>query len=342
MTNGLPFDVLPGPPARPRQGRVLTAGGIVLAMAGMLLPAGVPLWLYGPDFFLAGAAVDPEPAETPLFWVALLVGLAAFYAGFVLIRVGRRMCARPAIEILAAGARAPVLFLRSFDDDDLVDPTPRMVPMGDLLRRRYEESIATALRDVGPMVSIGRPGSRLPELGGARLYVPDHAWQAAVTHLRQRAAAVVVVVGRSQGLWWEIVTSLREVPLARLLFVFPYVEEAARRRSLLRRWFQFDPARIPFATASYERMERERQARYRLFRERVQPQLKARLPQALGASQFLDFTDDGQARVLPLRRHGWHPVLMLTPSSARTAFDARRTLAPFVAKLAARPGRSAS
>jgi hypothetical protein len=297
-----------------------------MSLAGVMLPSLSLLLAYGPDYF------DSDPAETPLFWSALLIGLAGFYAGFALIHRGRRMCAKPALEVLAVDAP---LFLRSFSDDDLLDPTPRMVPFGDLLRRRYEESIAVPLGTIGPMVSIGRPGSTLAELGGARLFVPDHAWQEAVKYLRQRAAAVAIIVGRSEGLWWEISTSLQEVPLVRLLLVFPYVEDPVRRRSFLRRYFYFDPTRIPFTTAAYKRMEAERQARYKLFRDRVQPLLPAQLPETIGTSQFLDFTAEGHAGALPRRRPWWHAAMLLTPSSARTVFDVRRTLQPFVTKLAA-------
>ena len=235
--------------------------------------------------------------------------------------------------LLTGNAPSLVLFLRSFEDDDLLDPTPRMVPFGDMLRWRYEESVARPLRAIGPMVSIGRPGNTLPELGGARLYVPDHAWREAVQYLRERAAAVVIIVGRSEGLWWEITTSLRAVPHERLLFVFPYVEDTVRRRSFMRRSFNLDPVRTPFATGAYKRMEAERRARYALFRDRVEPLLQAPLPEALGTSQFLDFTADGQARALPRRRPWWYAVTLFTPSTARTVFNVRRTLQPFVTKL---------
>jgi hypothetical protein len=109
------------------------------------------LLAYGPDNFHA------DPDETPLFWLALLIGLASFYARFALIHRGRRMCGQPAIEELAEDASAPIPFLRSFLDDDLLDPAPWMVPFGALIRRRCEESIALPLGTIG---QCSAPGGR--------------------------------------------------------------------------------------------------------------------------------------------------------------------------------------
>jgi hypothetical protein len=243
------------------------------------------------------------------------------------------MRALPALDLLRRDRRPPVLFLRSFDDDDLIDPTPRMVPMGDWFPRRYEESLAKALRAVGPMITIGRPGEKLALLGAGRLFVPDHAWQAAVEHFRASAAAVVLMVGRSPGLWWEIESSLRLVPMQRLLIFFPYVEEAAKRRSLWQRFFHYHPANVPLSHKPHVRMEQERQARFALFRERMQPTLSHQLAETLGTALFIDFQTDGRPRALATVRPWWWFGTILTPSARRMVANVGRTLAPFVERL---------
>jgi hypothetical protein len=328
----LPFDTLPAPPCRPRAGALVIAAGIILMIIGVLAPT-LGLYLLDSGFDVEAADV----ADLLVYLVLLIPVLLGFYGGVWLIARGRRMRAVGATALLAETAPAPVLFLRSFDDDDLVDPTPRMLPLGDLFERRYEESLGSALEHIGPMVSIGRPGNRLVQLGGARLFVPDHAWRTAVAYLRKRAAAVLLVVGRSEGLWWEIESSLREVPLERLLFFFPYVEDARRRRSIWQRFFHVNPSRLPLSTKAYRRMEAERQSRYQLFRAQVQGLLTTPLPEALGRSQFVDFTADGQPRLLATVRPWWWPVTVFTPSSARMIVDLARTLRPFVDKLKKSP-----
>ena len=57
---------------------------------------------------------------------------------------------------------------------------------------------------VGPVVAIGKPGERLPQLGAARLYVDDDHWQETIDALMTRSALVVVRAGNTPNLWWEI------------------------------------------------------------------------------------------------------------------------------------------
>lgn len=325
----LPFETLPAPPYRPRRGGALIAFGVVLVVVGIVGPS-MALLALDPDYLLD----RDDVGDDPIFWVTTLVGFVGGVLGGVkLIGRGRRMRAVPALDVLRHDPRAPVLFLRSFDDDDLVDPTPVMVPLGDLFQRRYEVSLSKPLQGIGPMISIGRPGNKLALLGGARLFVPNHAWQAAVDFLRERAGAVVLVVGRSEGIWWEIESSMRAVPLRRLLFFFPYVEQADRRRSIWQRFFHYTPARTPLSSKAYKRMEQERQDRYALFRQRVQPLLSSPLPETLGRCQFIDFLPDGTPRALPTVRPWWWPIVFMAPSTARMMVNIPRTLRPFVQKL---------
>ena len=324
-----PFDTLPPPAFRPESGRRIVRLGTGLACVGLVVPVIVGV--------LAGAAIGIDSADSDAAGLvaaaSVLPAFAIFLGGTLLISRGRQLQALPAAELLRQDRRSPVLFLRSFDDDDLVDPTPRMVPLGDYFPRRYEETLAAALQPVGPMVSIGRPGDRVALLGGGRLFVPDHAWRAAVDYLRERAAAVVLVVGRTDGVWWEITTCLERVALQRLLFFFPYIEEAGKRRSVWQRLVFFHPAEIPLWNKPYRRMEREREARYALFRERVQPAFSRTLPETLGGALFIDFLGDGAPRALATVRPWWWPLAILSPSLRRMIVDPVRTLRPFVEKV---------
>jgi hypothetical protein len=326
----LPFDTLPPPPYRPGTGRSLTVVGALFILTSLGLPAS--LFLYaasGPDLEL-----NPnDPAGLGVVVFAALLSFTLVIVGALLIARGRQLRALPAQVLLAHDRREPILFLRSFDDDDLIDPTPRMVPLGDYFPRRYEESLAAALQAVGPMITIGRPGDQFELLGAGRLFVPDHAWKAAVAYLQARAAIVVLMVGRSEGIWWEITSSLTDIPRERLLFFFPYIEEAKKRRSVWQRLFFFHPANLPLSSRTYRRMELEREQRYALFRERVQPQLPGPLPGTLGSALFIDFQADGTPRALRTVRPWWWLVAIMTPSVRRMLVDYRRSLVPFVAKL---------
>jgi len=307
-------------------GWLLSGAGVVVIFAGLL---GVPAAL--------GGAGQPDGENLDLVAVPLI--FVAMVIGALLITRGRQWRILPAVESLRRDRRPPVLFLRSFDDDDLVDPTPRMIPLGAFFARTYEESLVGALNSVGPVVSIGRPTETLARLGSGRLFVPDHAWRTAVDHLRQCSAAVVVMVGRSDGVWWEITSCLDRVPRAALLFFFPYVEDAAKRRSWWRRLLAFHPAEVPLWSSPYRRMKREREARYALFRDRVGPLLAGKLPPTLGDSLFIDFLPDGSPRALKTVRPGWWPLALLTPSLRHMLANPAATLRPFVDKLGSLSGR---
>ncbi len=214
-----------------KKGQILIVSGSLIMILATLAPMVA--------VFALNLKVESENVAMLLVIPGVMVVYVVFLVGVRFIARGRRMRAIPAVDLLRKDMRAPVLFLRSFEDDDLIDPTPRMVPMGDLFQRRYEESLSNPLYAIGPVISIGRPGDKLALLGGARLFVPDHAWQSAIEYLRERAAAVILMVGRTEGVWWEITSSIQSVPLERLLFFFPYVESAKLRRGVWQSFFYY-------------------------------------------------------------------------------------------------------
>ena len=173
-----------------------------------------------PQTFLLGREVSE--AESWVVGAVMLVGfLTVVLASRWLFKYGAALRKLDAIELIKNDPRAPVLYLRSFDDDAVPDYTGSMTPLG--ARLTVEMQLAKVFMGMGPVVSIGRPGERLPELGTNRFYVSDDDWQQAVLYFLDRAAGVIIVVGRSTGVTWEITTALRNVPLSRLLFVFPYL-----------------------------------------------------------------------------------------------------------------------
>src|SRR5262249_33611427 len=90
------------------------------------------------------------------------------------------------------GGPAPVVYLRSFQDDD---------PRGGEATERELGSIFATL---GPVVAIGRPGEGLPPLGATRVYVDNDRWQTVAADLIGRAGAIIFRVGATAGLRWEL------------------------------------------------------------------------------------------------------------------------------------------
>jgi hypothetical protein len=120
-----------------------------------------------------------------------------------------------------------LLLLRSFADDamrlrSLVAPSGPQRGVLPGLRVRFEDFLVTwMIGQSGGLVSIGRPGELLPELGATRTYYPDDEWQQAVEKAAARCRAIILVAGSSDGLAWEIEQLRRWRVLRKTLILLP-------------------------------------------------------------------------------------------------------------------------
>jgi hypothetical protein len=165
--------------------------------------------------------------------------------------------------------------------------------------------------------------------------VEDQDWRTAIDFFLRQAAAVVITVGRSAGVWWEIEYVIGHVPRSRILFLFPFVESRSVRESPLRAFYLMMRVQT-FTRRRLPEMRAEREARYDLFRRRLAqwaPELS--FPDSLGSAQFVDFDSNSRPRLID----------SVQPVSARLAFgrwgkevkrvsmNMRKTLRPFVEKV---------
>ena len=170
-------------------------------------------------------------AGVPMFLSAVLtpVGMALFAASYWSFRRARKHAAVLADDVLAKDTRAPILYLRSFDDEEqdnhpsailnarhtnIAGSTPAWAP-------REQDALAAVLARIGPYVAIGKPGELLPELGAARTYVSDAAWQAKIQEWLERAHLVILRAGATQGLRWELSELVRRIDPRRVLVILP-------------------------------------------------------------------------------------------------------------------------
>jgi hypothetical protein len=224
------------------------------------------------------------------------------------------------------------VLLRSFDDDDLIDPsfpaTYQIAP------GRYENRLIKALSAIGPAVALGRPGESEPELGAARLYVEDTHWQGAISYLMKHAEAVIAVVGRSSGLWWEIELALAQVAPERLLFFFPYPVPKEVRSSYFRSTFLQNPVFGRWLRRkAVPTMEIEREKRYQVFQERFGMSFKGPLPPSLAGARFLQMDSKGLPQLLYPARPSFPVRLMTMNFKSWLDIPFTRELRPFVKKL---------
>ncbi|MGE3468751.1 MAG: hypothetical protein AB7O28_00295 [Vicinamibacterales bacterium] len=280
------------------------------------------------------AALQDDPslaflgARGEAIGMGLLVGCGA--AGVLAIhqlRAHQRHHADSAAQALAADARAPVVYLRSFQDDGQmvvrgVTPLPAWMSaiVAAASAMSIEQELAAILRRVGPVVAIGRPGEPVPDLGAARFYVPHDRWQAAILDLLDRAALVVVRLGTSEGVRWEIDQVLARVPRGQVLFlVMGSGRDIAAAIAALERRLGVDLPLDP--------LERQESAGRRWLRYLV---TLDGLRRPIGA--FVAFGPHGDPSVEFVRAFEWHPrdlvhVYKLSPYAPGLRAASRRTLA---------------
>jgi hypothetical protein len=162
-------------------------------------------------------------------WIALTLastgsGVLAIVTG--LFRYLARRFARVSVENLThVDPRAPILFLRSFKDDqvgldrpkrgfiraflDVGDPSPTL-----------DHVLLEEFTQLGPVVAIGVPGASAP-FGAARTYADDSEWQNVVAKLSRDARAIVIALDDTEGVNWELSHIVDSGHLPKTLHLLP-------------------------------------------------------------------------------------------------------------------------
>jgi hypothetical protein len=180
------------------------------------------------------ALFDGPAANYPKQCVSVMDHIVVIFPGYFCIAVAiasalrlfARRLARVSMEQLSEiDKRPPVLFLRSFLDDQVELPRPKrsfwhsLMAVGDPLPS-LDHVLLEEATPLGPVVAIGVPGAPAP-FGAARLFTDDSSWQAAITKLADRAKAIVVVVDDTEGVLWELAHIRAAGHAAKTLFLLP-------------------------------------------------------------------------------------------------------------------------
>ncbi len=124
--------------------------------------------------------------------------------------------------------RAPVLFLRSFEDDQLKFKRPWWDIVGHWIdlwsfRRNADEAMIDEIAQYGPIVALGMPGEKKIPFGALRYYSTHDDWQNIVAETAKSAQAIVISAGSTPGVRWEYELLAREKLLDKTLLLFPPV-----------------------------------------------------------------------------------------------------------------------
>jgi general secretion pathway protein G len=189
----------------------------------------------------AGALATVHCGSSVITMLALPTSIFALLAIAALLRWLARTSARTSLEsIAAADSRPPILFLRSFGDDQVKlrggarGVFHRLLSLGEP-RPRFDHLLFEEATPIGPVVAIGMPGRPAP-FGAARAFVDDSQWKEAVADIAAAAHAIVVVLDDTDGVLWELAHIRSAGHEQKTLFVLPpRLANAADARRLLAR-----------------------------------------------------------------------------------------------------------
>jgi TM2 domain-containing membrane protein YozV len=204
----------------------IAAAGIVYAMPASILSEVSGSNPFGIRSLRDGQDVALFALKNIAIWFVLLFFLSAMSA---MSRLARRLRVLAASRDQERRPRPVLLYLRAFDDD------PRMLAAGDFGRRSateifsfrarmpFEEIVVRELVRHGLVVAIAEPGTPMVflPLGASRKRLPQREWQEPVRARMREAALIVIAVGTTTGLLWEMATATRQGLLDRVLLIVP-------------------------------------------------------------------------------------------------------------------------
>lgn len=130
-----------------------------------------------------------------------------------------RQCFQPAFQsVMTADARPPVLFLRSFSDDEKLQYQSADRALFDF---SLESRLADHFTAIGPFIAVGEPKDKSPHLGAARVALSNDAWQGSVLDWIGSSKLVLIMAGATHWIGWEMGKVLEMGAAQRAIVLFP-------------------------------------------------------------------------------------------------------------------------
>jgi hypothetical protein len=181
-------------------------------------------WLF---VFVAAPFSDPWRISSNnefvlIFFIIMnIITLPTSYLGVCFIKIGNKLLQKKKILVSVDDLSPFALYLRSFRDDDEHAIAQEIRDFA-YPSKTAEEDLISALESIGkPVIAIGKPGERLPKLGAHRYYVGDGNWQKTVCDLIHRSQIVVLKMGATRGLQWELEQCVRSLKPSQFLLWLP-------------------------------------------------------------------------------------------------------------------------
>ena len=167
---------------------------------------------------IAGVQLAPVSLEGRNASAALRGIEQATLLGFYLLVRARRYFQVSADALLALDARPPILFLRSFADDQQAHYVNSRTAFLDF---SLETRLANHFHRFGPFIAIGSPKDTVPQPGAARVRLSDDEWQGRVVEWISTASVIIMYCGTTGWVNWELRQIVERGRVASLILMFP-------------------------------------------------------------------------------------------------------------------------
>ena len=161
--------------------------------------------------------------QTALLSLVLLAILSGF---FYCVRLVRRMLAMDAHAAMKKDMRRPIVFLRSFADDD--------AGWDGEIGGREEEQVVPVFKRFGPVVALQDPSKLLADNPGAARLAVKGDWRDELRELLVDSQCVLIRIGTTEGLLYEIYVATAILDPRQLLLFLPSDDKTRKQE-----WVEF-------------------------------------------------------------------------------------------------------
>lgn len=170
---------------------------------------------------LLALIVAPTPNDKIWADVLLRSSQQISLLGFFLLVRARRYFQVDADSLLAVDHRPPILFLRSFDDDEKHNYASSNRALLDF---SLETRLSNHFSRFGPFVAIGSPKEPVPQIGAARVLLSDDEWQPRILRWMQEAKLIIMYSGKTHWVNWELRQVVKNECATRLILMIPEIK----------------------------------------------------------------------------------------------------------------------
>lgn len=181
-------------------------------------PLGLCYGILGGVLILGNTLPDDLRGANDFLQITQFLG----WLGVLLFLRARRYFQISADSLLSVDKRSPILFLRSFNDDE---KQRYRTSERAILDFSLETRLSNHFTYYGPFIALGSPRETVPELGAARVRLSDSEWQPRVRNWMSNASLIIMYSGKTHWVNWELAQVIEMERVANLILMTPEIKD---------------------------------------------------------------------------------------------------------------------